>query len=88
MERSRSAETALSAPLCNLYVRARTLEDIRGQYRRAENYVCLHPVSVVSHDDVRAEVLKVLLGNIDSEAVEKVSESLGVARAHGRLIDR
>ena len=45
-----------------------TLEDIRGQYRRAENFVCLHPVSVVSRDDVRAEVLKVLLGNIDSEA--------------------
>jgi hypothetical protein len=58
-----------------------TLEDIRGQYRRAENYVCLHPVSVVSRDEVRAEVLKVLLGNIDSEAVEKVSESLGVPPA-------
>ena len=58
-----------------------TLEDIRGQYRRAENFVCLHPVSVVSRDDVRAEVLKVLLGNISSEAVEKVSESLGVPPA-------
>ena len=38
------------------------LEDIRGQYRRAENFMCLHPISVVSRDDVRAEVLKVLLG--------------------------
>ena len=58
-----------------------TLEDIRSQFRQAENFVCLHPVSVVSRDDVRAEVLKVLLGNIDSEAVEKVSESLGVPPA-------
>ena len=35
----------------------------------------------MSRDDVRAEVLKVLLGNIDSDAVEKVSESLGVPPA-------
>jgi integrase len=55
-----------------------TLEDMRGQYRRAENYVCLHPVSLVSPEDVRNEVYRVLLGSVDDVALEKVSMSLGV----------
>jgi hypothetical protein len=32
----------------------------------------------VTWEDVRVDALKVLLGNVDNEAVEKVSESLGV----------
>ena len=55
-----------------------TLEDLRGQYRRAENYVCLRPVYAVSREDVRTEVFKVLLGSIGREDVEKISENLGL----------
>jgi len=58
-----------------------TLEDLRGQYRRAENYVCLRPVFAVSREDVRTEVLKVLLGSISREDVEKISENLGLPPA-------
>ena len=55
-----------------------TLDDIRDQYRRAENYVSLHPVSLVSPEDVRNEVFRVLMGSVDTVALEKVSKSLGV----------
>ena len=55
-----------------------TLDDIRGEYRGAENYVCLHPVSLVSADDVRNEVFRVLLGSVDTIALDNVSKSLGV----------
>ncbi len=66
-----------------------TLEDIRSQYRRAENYVCLHPVSVVSPEDVRNEVFRVLLGSVDDVAIEKVSNSLGVPTDQiRRLLER
>lgn len=53
-------------------------KDIRSQYRKAENYVNLHPVSVVSPEDVRSEVFRVLLGSVDDVALEQVSRSLGV----------
>ena len=55
-----------------------TLDDIRGQYRGAENFVCLHPVSLVSAKDVRNEVFRVLLGSVDNVALDSVSRSLGV----------
>jgi uncharacterized protein (DUF2267 family) len=54
------------------------LEDLRAQYRRAENYVCLRPVYTVSKEDVRTEVFKVLLGSISREDVEKISENLSL----------
>jgi integrase/recombinase XerD len=54
-----------------------TGEDLRGQYRRAEDYVCLRPVYTVSKEEVRTEVFKVLLGNVSREDVEKLSENLG-----------
>ena len=66
-----------------------TVEDIRSQYRRAENYVCLHPVSLISPEDVRNEVYRVLLGSVDDVALEKVSMSLGVPTDQiRRILDR
>ncbi len=55
-----------------------TLDDIREQYHGAENFVCLHPVSVVSPEDIRDEVFRVLLGSISSDAIEDVSRNLRV----------
>lgn len=55
-----------------------TLEDVRRYYRRAENYVCLRPGYAISKEDVREEVLKVLLGNISRDDVEQISENLGI----------
>ena len=63
-----------------------TLEDIRNQYRMAENFVCLHPVSVVSAEDVRNEVFRVLLGSVDTIALDNVSRSLGVPTEQIRRI--
>ena len=40
--------------------------------------MCLHPVSVVSVEDVRNEVFRVLLGSVDNVALDSVSRSLGV----------
>ncbi len=63
-----------------------TLKDIRGQYRNAENFVCLHPVSVVSAEDVRSEVFRVLLGSVDDGSLEQVSRTLGVPIEQRRLL--
>jgi len=38
----------------------------------------LHPVSVVSPEDIRDEVFRVLLGSISSDAIEDVSRNLRV----------
>jgi integrase/recombinase XerD len=58
-----------------------TPEDIRRQYKRAEKYVSLRPVVTVTKEDVQAEVLKVLLGKMDREDVERISENLGIPSA-------
>ena len=55
-----------------------TVEDIKKQYRRAENYVSLRPVVTVTKEDVQAEVLRVLLGKIGQEDLERISENLGI----------
>jgi hypothetical protein len=46
------------------------LEDIRDQFRKAENYLSLHPVKLVSLEDVRGEAFRVLLGSVDDVALE------------------
>jgi hypothetical protein len=63
-----------------------TLGDIRDQYRKAENFVSLHPVSVVSPEDVRNEVFRVLLGSVDNVAIDQVARSLGVPSSQIRRI--
>jgi len=55
-----------------------TIEDIRGQYRKAENYVSLRPTVSVTKEDVREEILRVLLGKMRGEDFQKVSENLGI----------
>lgn len=55
-----------------------TVDDIRKQYKRAENYVSLRPLVAVTREDVRAEVMKVLLGKISQEDLERISENLGI----------
>ena len=41
-------------------------------------YVCLRPVYAVSREELRAEVLRVLMGSLSREDVERVSDSLGI----------
>ena len=55
-----------------------TIEDIRKQYRPAENHVRLRPVSAMTKEDVGVEVLKVLLGKMSREDIERISETLGI----------
>ena len=55
-----------------------TVDDIRKQYKRAENYVSLRPLVAVTREDVRAEVMRVLLGKISQEDLERISENLGI----------
>jgi len=59
-----------------------TLEDIRSQYKRAENMVSLRPILTVTKEEVRTEVLKVLLGKMSQEDYDKISESLGIPSTH------
>ena len=55
-----------------------TLEDIRSQYKRAENMVSLRPVLTVTKEEVGTEVLKVLLGKMSQKDYDRISESLGL----------
>lgn len=55
-----------------------TREDIKRSYKRAENYVSLRPVVAVTKEDVQAEVLRVLLGKIQQEDMNRISENLGI----------
>jgi integrase len=55
-----------------------TAEDIIRQYKRAENYVSLRPVVTVTKENVREEVLKVLLGKMSREDLERISANLGI----------
>jgi len=57
-----------------------TLDDNGSQYRGAESFDSLHPVSVISPEDVRDEVFRVLLGSVDNVAIDSVSKSLGVPK--------
>lgn len=56
-----------------------TVEDIKNAYKRAENYTSLRPKVTVTKEDVQTEVLKVLVGKIKKEDVDKISENLGIA---------
>jgi len=55
-----------------------TVDDIRKQYRQAENYVSLRPTFAMTKEEVRAGVLKVLLGKMSREDIESISEGLGI----------
>lgn len=55
-----------------------TISDKRQQDRQTENYVSLRQVFTVTKDDVREEILKVLLGGMSQEDVKRISENLRI----------
>jgi len=55
-----------------------TTQDIKTQYHRAENMIALRPVVTITKDDIREEVLKVLLGKMSTDDLDQVSQNMGI----------
>lgn len=55
-----------------------TTEEIKKMYQQAENYIRLRPIVTVTKEDIQAEVLRVLLGKIQQDDLNRISENLGI----------